>query len=150
MLPCTCSQLFELKLHCPIFQNSVSVLYDETSLQRYKFKISVEMIKSLGRTNQFCILQLPISYCYSLIMVTINRDIFINIFQTKHSCEIWHGIWENMSFQVIPISPKVWKKNGKSHWAPVIESDYVICHFSTGTWCRHIRCRCQPCTHAGT
>ena len=30
----------------------------------------------------FCILQLPISYC--VIMVTITKHIFINIFQTEH------------------------------------------------------------------
>ena len=33
--------------------------------------------------KQICILQLPIPYCVNLIMVTITRHIFINIFQTK-------------------------------------------------------------------
>ena len=34
------------------------------------FKISDETVKPFGCTKQICILQLPISYCVSLVMVT--------------------------------------------------------------------------------
>ena len=74
-----------LKVHGAIFfKIEFAVSFEELSLQRCKFRISVEMVKLFGRTKQFCILQLPISYCVSLIMVNITRDIFINIFQTEH------------------------------------------------------------------
>ena len=42
------------------------------------------MVKPFGCTKQFCTLQLPISYCVSLIMVTISGHIFINFFQMEH------------------------------------------------------------------
>ena len=54
-------------------------------------------------TKQFCILQLPISYCVSLIMVTIlTRHVFINIFQMKHlsAVKFVMGYGKNMSFLV--------------------------------------------------
>ena len=56
----------------------------------------------IGCTKQFCIglLQLPISYCVSLIMVTITRHIFINIFQTEHfsAVKFAMGCKKNMIF----------------------------------------------------
>ena len=58
--------------------------------------------------KQFCVLQLPISNCVSLIIVTKTVDIFINIFQTKHFSAVKHE--KNMSFPVIPKSTKVRKK----------------------------------------
>ena len=53
--------------------------------------------------EQFCILQLPISYCVSLIMVTITRHIFIDIFQTEHfsAVKFAMGYEKNISFLVI-------------------------------------------------
>ena len=76
--------MFMLKVHCPIFQNiKFSVSFEESSLKRCKFKISVETVKPFGCTKQICILQLPVPYCVSLIMVTITRYIFINFFQTE-------------------------------------------------------------------
>ena len=39
------------------------------------FKISVETVMPFRCPKQFCILQLPISYCVSLIMVTSTRHI---------------------------------------------------------------------------
>ena len=45
------------------FQNLVFSSFEEPSLQRCKFQISVEMVKLFGFTEQFCILQLPIPYC---------------------------------------------------------------------------------------
>ena len=70
-----------LEVHGHIFQNLAS---EESSLQRCKFKVSVETVKPFGCMEQFCTLQLPISYCVSLIMVTITRHVFFNIFQTEH------------------------------------------------------------------
>ena len=48
-----------------------------------KKKKIVKTVKQFGCTKQFCILQLPVSYCVSLIMITITRHIFINIFQME-------------------------------------------------------------------
>ena len=50
---------------------------------------------------------LPIGYCVSLVMVTINSHIFINIFQMK--VFLYIGFEKNMSFLVIAKSPKVLK-----------------------------------------
>ena len=36
---------------------------EESTLQRCQFQISVESVKPFAFTKQFCILQLPISYC---------------------------------------------------------------------------------------
>ena len=76
-----------------------------------EFEISVETVKPFAYTKQICILQLPISYCVSLIMVTITRHIFINIFQMEHFSVVKFamGYEKNMSSLVIPKSPKVWK-----------------------------------------
>ena len=45
-------------------------------------------------------------------MVTITREIFINIFQTEHflAVKFAMGYEKNMTFLVIAKSPKVWKK----------------------------------------
>ena len=45
-------------------------------------------------------------------MVTITRQVFIDFFQTKHfsAVKFYMGYEKNMSFHVIPKSPKVWKK----------------------------------------
>ena len=58
------------------------------------------------------VLQLPISYCVSLIMVTTTRHIFINIFKMEclSAVKFAMGYEKNMSFHVIPKSPKVLKK----------------------------------------
>ena len=93
-----------LKVHGPIFQNSVSVSLEELSLQSCKFKIWVETVKLFDCTKQVCVLQLPISYCVTLIMVTITRHVFINIFQTEciSAVKFDTGYEKNMSFLVIP------------------------------------------------
>ena len=91
-----------LEGHRPIFQNSVFSFIRRITLQRYKFKISVEMVKLVGCTNQFCILQLPIPYCVCLTMIKITRHVFINIFQKEHFSagnltwvmrKIWAFLW---------------------------------------------------------
>ena len=47
-----------------------------------------------------------------LIMITITRHVFINIFQTKHlsAVKVIMIYEKKISFLVIPKSPKVWKK----------------------------------------
>ena len=56
-----------------------------------------------------------------MIMVTITRHVFIDFFQTKHfsAVKFYMGYEKNMSFHVIPKSPKVWKKLKRSDWAPL-------------------------------
>ena len=65
------------------------------------------MVKSFGCTKQFCILQLPKRYCVSLIMVTITRHMFINIFRMEDFSAV-NLPWV-MRFLVIPKSPKLGK-----------------------------------------
>ena len=100
-------------MHGPILKISFSVSFEESSLQRCKFQISVETVKPFGCTKQFCILQLPISYCINY--GTITRHVFINIFQTEHSSAVNFamGYEKNMSFLVIAKFPKVKKKDEK-------------------------------------
>ena len=45
-------------------------------------------------------------------MVTITRHIFIHFFQMEHfsAMKFYMGYEKNMSFLMIPKSPKVWKK----------------------------------------
>ena len=86
------------KMLGPTFQNLVFYLFEESSLPRWQFQISVEAVKPFGCTKQFCIMQLSIPYCVRLIMVTITRHVFIYILQMEHflSCEIWHGQWKKI------------------------------------------------------
>ena len=60
-------------------------------------------------------------WCGRLIMGTIIRHVFNNIFQTKHlsAVNFVMGYGKNMSFLVIPKSPEVWKKVEKIGWAPL-------------------------------
>ena len=91
------------------FSKFSSVPFEELSLQRCKFQISVEMVKPFGCTKQFSTLQLPISYSASLIIVTITRHVFTNTFQRDHFSAVKFSMRyeKNMSFLVIAKSPKV-------------------------------------------
>ena len=74
------------------------------------------MVKPFECTKQFCVLQVPISYCVSLIMVTITRQVFINIFQTKHFSAVKFTMGyekKKKNFLVIEISPKIFLKSWK-------------------------------------
>ena len=97
------------------FKIKLSVSFEESSLQRCIFQISVEMVKPFGCKKQFCILQLPISYCVSLIMVYILK--------TKPFSDVKFAMdyKKNMSFLVIAKSPKVWKKLNRKDWAPLMQ-----------------------------
>ena len=64
---------------------------------------------------QFCLLQFPIPYCVSL-MVIITRHVFINIFQTEHTSAVKFdiGLYEkNVSFFLISKSQKVFTNQKK-------------------------------------
>ena len=100
-------------MHSPIFENLVCISFGGSSHQRFKFKISVKSVKPFGCRKQFCILQLPISNYVSLIMVTITKHLFINFFQPKHfsAMKFYMDYEKNMSFPVIPKSPKSWEKS---------------------------------------
>ena len=69
--------------------------------------MSVETVESFKCRKQCCILQLPISYCVSFIIVTITMHFFINILQMKHYSAVRFdmGNEKNMTSPVIPKSP---------------------------------------------
>ena len=75
--------------------------------------MSVETVKPFGYTKQFCIFQLPISYCVSLIMVNVTGHVFINIFQTEHFSAVKFdmGYEKKYQFSCDAKSLKVWGKN---------------------------------------
>ena len=102
------------EVYCPFFKIKFFVSFEESSLQRCQFKISVETVEMFGCMKQFYILWLPISYWIlcsfkSFSMVSISRDVFIDIFQVKHFSAVKFviGYEKNMNFLVIPKSPKV-------------------------------------------
>ena len=69
-------------------------------------------------------------YCVRLIMVTITRNVFTNIFQTEHfsAVKFAMGYEKNMSFLVIPKSPKVGKKLKKSDWVALKAETSFLLH----------------------
>ncbi len=93
----------------PISQNGNSYSNDASSPKVSWFQISFQSVKPFGHKKRLRILQLPIPYCVSLIMVTITSHIFINMFQTVHfsAVKFTRGNEKNMSFLLIPTSPKV-------------------------------------------
>ena len=108
--------------HGPIFQNLVFCFIWKIITPKCKFKISVEMVKPFGCTKQFCVLQLPISYCARLIMV-MGMYVFINIFVilngTLFSCNIWLKLWEIWAFLWYQMQNLLkFEKNWKLDWAP--------------------------------
>ena len=111
-LPCT----VHLKMPGPISQNGNFYSNDASSPKISWFQISFKSVKPFGHKKRLRILQLPIPYCVSLIMVTITSHIFINIFQTVHfsAVKFTRGNEKNMSFLLIPKSQKVWKKSEAS------------------------------------
>ena len=70
-----------------------------------KFKFQLKRSCCLDVRSNF--VQLPISYCVRLIMVTITGQVFINISQTEHFSTV--KFEKNMSFLVIAKSYKVEK-----------------------------------------
>ncbi len=93
----------------PISQNGNFYSNDALSPKISLFQISFKLVEPFGHKKRLRILQLPIPYCVSLIMVTITSYIFINIFQTVHfsAVKFTRGNEKNMSFLLIPKSLKV-------------------------------------------
>ncbi len=93
----------------PISQNGIFYSNDVSSPKTTWFQISFKSVKLFRHKKRLRILQLPIPYCVSLIMVTITSHIFINIFQTAHfsAVKFSRGNEKNMSFFLIPKSLKV-------------------------------------------
>ena len=61
-----------LKVPGPISQNEDFYSNDASSPKKSWFQISVKSVKRFGYKKILCIVQLPILYCLSLIMVTIT------------------------------------------------------------------------------
>ena len=94
-----------LKVHGLISQNLVSK-NDASSPKNSWFQISFKSVKPFLFRNRLCILQFPIPYCVSLIMVTITSHIFINTFKMVcfPAVKFTRGNEKNISFLLIPIS----------------------------------------------
>ena len=108
----------DLKVHGLHFKMKLPASFEESSHQRCKYKISVEiMVKPFSYTmytKEICILQFLISYCYKRNYGYHNQALFfINIVRTEHfSCELaksYHGYEKNVSFLMTSKSQKVWK-----------------------------------------
>ncbi len=109
-----CIQSFDtLKVPGPISQNGNFYSNDASSPKISWFQISFKSVQPFGHKKRLSILQWPILYCVSLIMVTITSHIFVNIFQTVHfsAVKFTRGNEKNMSFLLISKSPKVWEKS---------------------------------------
>ncbi len=114
-----------LKMPGPISQNGNFYSNDASSPKISWFQISFESVLPFGHKKRLSILQWSIPYCVSLIMVTITSHIFINIFQTVHFSAVkftW-GNEKNMSFLLIPKSPKVEEKSEAI--GPVTFNNYI-------------------------
>ncbi len=93
-----------LKMPGLISQNGNFYSNDASSPKISWFQISLKSLRPFGHKKRLRILQLPIPYCVSLIMVTITSHIFINIFI---AVTFTRGNEKNMSFLLIPKSLKV-------------------------------------------
>ncbi len=102
-----------VKMPGPISQNGNFYSNDASSPKIFWFQISFKSVKPFGHKRSLRILQLPIPYCVSLIMVTIHSHIFIDIFQTVRfsAVKFTRGNEKNMGFLLIPKSLKVWEKS---------------------------------------
>ena len=77
------SRYILLKVHGPIFQTLVFSFIRRIVTPKVNLKFRLKHFKPFGCMKQICILQLPISYCISLVMVNITTHIFINIFHME-------------------------------------------------------------------
>ncbi len=115
----------------PISQNGHFYSNDASSPMISWFQIPFKSVKLFGHKKRLCILQLPIPYCVSLIMVTITSHIFINIFQTVHfsAVKFDRGNEKNMSFFLIPKSPKVSEKSEAIGPGTFKFNKWMLCNF---------------------
>ena len=87
------------------------------------------MVNPFGCTKQFDILQLPISYCVSLIMATITNHVFINFFQIEHFWAVkFDWLWEKheLSCDTMQNLKNFKGKLKKLDWPPLIFSERKI------------------------
>ena len=87
----------------------ISVSFEESSHQRCKFKISVDGQAILIYQANLYIAVVYILLCISIIMVTITRHIFINIFRREHfsAVKLAKSYEKNMSYLTISKSQNV-------------------------------------------
>ena len=99
-------------MHSPIFKFQFSGSFEKPSLQKCKFRISVETVKLFGCIKQFCIFAVAYFLPCKLNYGYLNQARFHWYLPngTLSSCEICHGLWENISFLLIPKSPNIWEK----------------------------------------
>ena len=97
-----------LKVHGPTFQNQFILFHLKNHLSKVinaKFELNSQAVWIYSVQSNFSDLQLPVSYCASLIMVIIIRyvNVFINIFQTENisAVKFGTGFEKNISFLVI-------------------------------------------------
>ncbi len=122
-----------LKMPGPISQNGNFYSNDASSPKVSWFQISFKSVEPFGHKKRLRILQLTIPYCVSLIMVTITSNIFINTFQTVYfsAVKFTRSNEKNMSFLLIPKSPKVWEKSeaigpGTFNWSYMNNEHLVV------------------------
>ena len=83
------------------------------------------MVKLFECTSrQFCILQLPISYCVSLIMVTITRHVFINFFQREHFSAVKFAMGYEKKYD-LSCDSKISKSLKKKGWKDRTQSSFL-------------------------
>ncbi len=101
--------IYLLKVPGPIFQNGNFYSNDASSPKISWFQISFKSVKPFGQKKRLRILQLPIPFCVSLIMVTITSHIFINIIETVRfsAVKFTRGNKKNMIFFLIPKSQNI-------------------------------------------
>ncbi len=119
-----------LKVPGPISQNGDTYSNDASSPKKSWFQIPFQSVKPFGCKKRLCILQLPIPYCISLIMVTITSHIFINIFQTVHfsavkfTTGVMRKIWAFFWYQNLQKFEKNLKQSDR---APLISDVIGLC-----------------------
>ena len=100
----SCYFFFLIKFH---------VSFEESSLQRCKFEISVKTVKPFIWSKQFCVLQLRIFYYVKLTLCNYgyHNQARFHLYLPNGTLSKFDMDYEkNMNFLVIPKSPKVWKK----------------------------------------
>ncbi len=132
----------------PISQNGNFYSNDASSPKISWFQISFKSVKPFAHKKRLRILQNPIPYCVSLIMVTITIHIFINIFQTVHFSAIkftWvmRKIWAFFWYQNL----RKFEKNLKQSDRAPLSMRKIWLHIKwwNTKFCRKPKLRRDPC-----
>ena len=104
-----------------VFKSYFHISIEGSSHQGCKFKISFKLVKPLYVVSKFVYCSCLYNYYVSFIMVTTSRHFFINIFQMQYfwAVKLYICYEKNVSFLVIPKSPKDRKKLKRSDLAPL-------------------------------